>query len=201
MARRPTPPRLQKEMTPTPPTPPTPPAPPSPSAPSNPNPESQPQASAGNGAASVQPPVFRVENMLVKNISLEIPDRIEAPAFRGEPAIRMEMRNRARALARPNCHEVVLEVTARVNDGEETQLLVEVSQAGVFFIQGETAEQREILLNVHAPETLYPYVAQMLADLAARAGSPRFFPPPFNFRALYDQKRRAVAKREREAAE
>ena len=178
---------------------PAPPAPPDSPPPAPSNPESQPQPSAGgNGASAVQPPVFRVENMLVKNISLEIPDSIEAPAFRGEPAIRMEMRNRVRALPRPNCHEVVLEVTARVNDGDKTQLLVEVSQAGVFFIQGETPEQREVLLNVHAPETLYPYVAQMLADLAARAGSPRFFPPPFNFRALYDQKRRAVAKREKE---
>lgn len=190
-------------MTPSHPTPPAPPAPPvppdsPPAAPAPSNPDPQPQASADNGAATARSPVFRVENMLVKNISLEIPDSIEAPAFRGEPAIRMEMRNRARALSRPNCHEVVLEVTARVNDGDETQLLVEVSQAGVFFIQGETPEERELLLNVHAPETLYPYVAQMLADLAARAGAPRFFPPPFNFRALYGQKRRAVAKREKE---
>ena len=184
-------------MTPThPPTPPTPPTPPRPDSPDSP----APSGGAENGAAAVQPPVFRVENMLVKNISLEIPDRVDIPSFRGEPAIRMEMRNRARPFPRPHCHEVALEVTARVNDGEETQLLVEISQSGVFFIQGETPEQREILLNVHAPETLYPYVAQLLADLAARAGAPRFFPPPFNFRALYDQKRRALAKREKQDA-
>ena len=167
-------------------------------------PESPPpaplRAESENGASAVQPPVFRVENMLVKNISLEIPDRVDVPTFRGEPAIRMEMRNRSRPFPRESCHEVVLEVTARVNDGDETQLLVEISQAGVFMIKGETAEQREILLNVHAPETLYPYVSQLLADLCARAGAPRFFPPPFNFRTLYDQKRRAVEKREKEEA-
>lgn len=158
-------------------------------------PDSSPSDAAAarpDNPAAVRPPVFRVENMFVKNISLEIPDRVDFPTFRAEPAIRMEMRNRARAYPRPNCHEVVLEVTARVNDGDDTQVLVEVAQSGVFFIQGETPRQREVMLNVHAPEILYPYVAQLLADLAARAGAPRFFPPPFNFRALYEQKRRAV---------
>lgn len=166
-----------------------------PSIPPNPPGTSSSSGSGENGAAPGSP-VFRLENMLVKNISLEIPERVNYPTFRAEPVIRMEMRNRSRPFPRPHCHEVLLEVTARINDGEDTQLLVEVSQAGIFFIRNETPEQREVLLNVHATETLYPYVAQMLADLAARAGAPRFFPPPFNFRALYEQKRRAVAKKE-----
>ena len=177
-------------------TPPSPPNPPASSAP----PDSGAAPARENGAAKGAP-VFRLENMLVKNISLEIPERVDFPSFRAEPVIRMEMRNRSRPFPREHCHEVLLEVTARINDGEETQLLVEVSQAGIFFIQGETPQQREVLLNVHATETLYPYVAQMLADLAARAGAPRFFPPPFNFRALYEQKRRAVEKREKQEAQ
>lgn len=161
--------------------------------------------SAGNSAAkgadaAARPPVFRLENMLVKNISLEVPERVDAPSFRGEPAVRLEMRNHSRVFPRPNCHEVSLEATARISDGDHTQLLVEVAQAGVFFLEGETPRQRETLLNVHAPEMLYPYVSQLLSDLAARAGAPRFYLPPFNFRALYEQKLRAIEKRQAEEA-
>ena len=161
----------------------------------NPGANSGSAASGNSAAAAARSPMFRLENLLVKNISLEIPERVDAPTFRGEPAIRMEIRNRSRAFPRPHCHEVTLEATARINDGEETQLLVEVAQAGVFFMEGESERQREALLNVHAPEILYPYVSQLLSDLAARAGAPRFFPPPFNFRALYEQKLREVNKR------
>ena len=160
---------------------------------------SKPAAANGASGAGSVGAVFRVENILVKNISLEIPERVAVPAFRGEPVVQFKMQNRTRPLSDAQRHEVSLDATATVSDGDAPQLLVEVSQAGIFRVEGASAAQLEFLLNVSAPEALYPYAAQLISDLASRAGAPRFFPPPFNFRELHRRKLEAIEKRARES--
>ena len=139
--------------------------------------------------------VFRLENITVKNLSLEIPTAVVSPAFKQEPVVKMELRNAARGLNRENYYEVTLEVTLRLFSGEELQLLLETSQAGVVFLQNADAKLREEILNINAPEMLYPYISQLVGDLLMRAGAPRLFLPPFNFRALYAKKREAAEKK------
>lgn len=146
-------------------------------------------------AAANQQTVFRLENILVKNLSLEIPPAVVSPAFKQEPTVKLELRNTARELNRENYHEVVLEITLRLFSGEDLQLLIETSQAGVVFLQNAHGRVREEILNINAPEMLYPYASQMIGDLLMRAGAPRLFLPPFNFRALYAKKREAAEKK------
>ena len=47
---------------------------------------------------------------------------------------------------------------------------------------------------------LYPYAAQMIGDLLQKAGGPRLFLPPFNFRELLRKKTRAPQKSRRPSA-
>ncbi|MBE8159035.1 MAG: protein-export chaperone SecB [Betaproteobacteria bacterium] len=143
-------------------------------------------------AAAAAQTVFRLENILVKNLSLEIPSSVVSPAFKREPTVKMELRNAARGLNRENYYEVTLEITLRLFSGEELQLLLETSQAGVIFLQNAEGRLREEILNINAPEMLYPYAGQLVSDLLMRAGAPRLFLPPFNFRALYEKKRAVV---------
>ncbi len=138
--------------------------------------------------------VFRIENIVIKNLSLETPENVVTPTFKEDPVIKLELRNSSRPLSRDHYYEVVLETTMRAQSGDEVQLLVEVSQAGIFYLQNADAQQRETLLNVHAPELLYPYMSQLTSDLMMRAGAPRIFLPPFNFRALHEKKREALEK-------
>ncbi len=140
--------------------------------------------------------IFRLENVLLKNLSLEMPERVVAPSFSDSPNVNLEMRNSARNLKQENAYEASLELTARVRDGEDTVLLIEISQAGIFVIQNASAEQKQTLLNVHAPEILYPYASQCVSDLMLRAGAPRVFLPPFNFKALYQKKREYLQKQQ-----
>lgn len=139
-------------------------------------------------------PTFRLENILIKNLSLEMPSKVVAPTLGQNPTMKMELRNASRRLSRENYYEVTLDANCRLMSGEETQLLIEASQAGVVFIENADAALRERILNIHAPEMLYPYICQLTGDLLMRAGAPRLFLPPFNFRALYEQKRRAMEK-------
>ncbi|MGI9307344.1 MAG: protein-export chaperone SecB [Gammaproteobacteria bacterium] len=138
--------------------------------------------------------VFRVENILIKNVSLEIPSAVVSPSFSREPTVKLELRNSARPLSRENYYEALLETTVRLFSGEDLQLLAEISQAGVLFIQNADARAREEILNIQAPEILYPYAGHLAGDLLMRAGAPRMFLPPFNFRALYQKKLAAAQK-------
>ena len=84
-------------------------------------------------AAEKQGAVFRMENMLVKNLSVEMPDNVVAPEFANNPNVQLELRNSSRPLSRDNYYEVLLDATVRVRADEEIQLLIEASQAGIFF--------------------------------------------------------------------
>ena len=136
--------------------------------------------------------VFRMENILVKNLSLEMPKQTVTPAFKEDPTIKMELRNSARPLSRQHYYEVTLDATFRLQSGEDVQLLIETTHAGIVYVENATPLRREELLNIHAPEMLYPYASQTMSDLMIRAGAPRVFLPPFNFRALYEQRREAL---------
>ena len=76
--------------------------------------------------------VFRIENIVIKNLSLETPENVVTPTFKEDPVIKLELRNSSRPLSRDHYYEVVLETTMRAQSGDEVQLLVEVSQAGIF---------------------------------------------------------------------
>ena len=146
-------------------------------------------------AAAPEGPQFRIENILIKNLSLEMPDKVVAPAFSQDPTIKMEMRNSSRKLSRDDYYEVTLDVTFRLQNGEEVQLLIEAAQSGIVFLQNADARQRDEILNIHAPEMLYPYACQLTSELMARAGAPRLFLPPFNFRDLHQKKVEAINKK------
>lgn len=145
-------------------------------------------ASGGTGKAAI----LRVENIIVKSLSLEMPDKVVAPAFKEKPAVKMEMRNSSRRLSQENYYEVTLEMTFRAESGGETQLLIEAVQSGILFLQNADGAAREEALNIRVPEMLYPYLCQLTSDLMQRAGAPRMFLPPFNFRELHLQKKRAL---------
>ena len=138
---------------------------------------------------------FRLDNILVKNLSLEMPENIVTPVYGSEPTVQLELRNTSRALSRDNFSEVVLEATVRIRNGEDLQLLIEMSQAGIFYIEETDTEKRQILLNVHAPEILYPYLTHLIVDLMIKAGAPRIFLPPFDFRAVYEKRRELLQKK------
>lgn len=166
-----------------------------PAADANAQPASRGAAASGGEKIGVPlNPHFRLENTLIKNLSLEIPESVVTPVFNKEPTVNLEIRHSARALSREHYMEVLLEATARVRNGDDLQVLIEVSQSGIFFIQHEQADARRFLTNVQAPEMLYPYLSQVVSDLMSRAGAPRIFLPPFDFKRVYETKRAAQRK-------
>ncbi len=135
-----------------------------------------------------------LQKIYVKDLSFESP---KAPdVFRTETdeqtQTQLNMRSGHTDIGGDNV-EVTLTMTAEAKLNEDTLFLVEITQAGVFLLQGYTAEERQALIGSYCPATLYPYAREAIADLSTRGGFPPLLMQPINFDALYAQ-----ALRERE---
>ncbi|GGX82446.1 MULTISPECIES: protein-export chaperone SecB [Vogesella] len=137
-------------------------------------------------------PVFSIEKIYVKDLSLEIPN---APAIfleQEQPEIDMQLASEGRQLE-DGFFEVSLTVTVTAKLPEKTMFLCEVAQAGIFQIQNIPAEDIDPILGVACPNILFPYARETVSSLVGRAGFPPVLLAPINFEALYMQQRAAQA--------
>ena len=65
--------------------------------------------------------------------------------------------------------------------------LIEIAQAGIFLIQGYSADEHAVLLGSFCPNTLYPFAREAIADVVGKGGFPQLLLQPINFDALYMQ--------------
>ncbi|TCJ12889.1 protein-export chaperone SecB [Parasulfuritortus cantonensis] len=133
-------------------------------------------------------PVFNIEKIYIKDMSVEVPN---APAIfleQGQPKIDVQLRNNSEAIEN-GIYQTVLtaEVTAKIND--KTAFVVEVQQAGIFRAQNIPQEALEPMLAVGCPNILFPYLREAVSDAVGRAGFPSLYMQPVNFEAMYLQQR------------
>ncbi|MCW8879456.1 MAG: protein-export chaperone SecB [Kangiellaceae bacterium] len=154
--------------------------------------ENNAEAAAAEGQ---QAPQFAIQRIYVKDISFEAPNLPELFNTEFKPEVKMEMNSKSRQVA-DNNFEVVLSVTLSAEVEGKTAFLAEVQQAGLFFINGFNEQQTHQLLGAAAPESLYPYVREAVANLVGRTGFPAIQLAPVNFMGLYMER---MAKAQAEA--
>lgn len=132
-------------------------------------------------------PVFGIEKLYVKDLSVEVPHAPEVFLEREAPQIQIQLNTGGR-LVGESVYEVVLTVTVTAKIGEKTVFLVEVGQGGVFRIQNVPAEQIEPLIAVACPNILFPYAREVVSDAVSRAGFQPIVLQPVNFEAMYMQR-------------
>ena len=138
------------------------------------------------GDSASENPAFGVQKIYVKDVSFESPN---APGvFLGEwkPETQVQLTTEVRPLEDDN-HEVVLNLTVTVKNGETTAYLVEVKQAGIFLVRNYSDDQKGPLLGSLAPATLFPYAREAIANLVQKGGFPEMVLQPINFDALFAQ--------------
>lgn len=138
---------------------------------------------------------FRLDSIVVKNLSLEIPENVVAPVFTKKPEVQLELRNKSRPLNRDHYYEVQLEAAVHIKSSGELQVLIEVQQAGIFYFEEKAGQRQQEFLGIHAPTMLYPYLTYLVGDLMSHAGAPRVFLPPFNFALAYEKKQELMQKK------
>ena len=129
-------------------------------------------------------PVFGIEKLYVKDLSVEVPNAPEIFLEREQPQIEIQLNTGGRGVGE-GVFEVVLTVTVTAKLGEKTVFLVEVGQAGIFRIMNVPEEQIEPLIAVACPNILFPYAREVVSDVVSRAGFAPVVLQPVNFEALY----------------
>jgi preprotein translocase subunit SecB len=137
--------------------------------------------------AQAQQPVFTIEKIYVKDLSLEVPNSPQVFLERETPKVDIQLGTRASALDDGH-YEVVLTVTATATLSGKTVFLVEAQQAGIFQVRNLPRESVEPVLGVTCPNILFPYVREAVSDAIVRAGFPPFLLAPVNFEALFQQR-------------
>ena len=137
-------------------------------------------------------PVFAIEKLYVKDLSVEVPNAPEIFLERDAPEIQVQLQNNGTGIG-DGLFEVALTVTVTAKRGENTTFLVEVTQAGIFQIRNVPDEEVEPVVAIACPNILFPYAREAVSDIITRAGFQPVLLAPVNFEALYRQRQEQQA--------
>ena len=137
-------------------------------------------------------PVFAIEKIYLKDLSLEIPHAPQIFLERETPQIDIQLHTEGKPVAE-GIYDVVLTVTVTAKLSEKTLFLVEAAQAGIFQIQNVPEGDLEPILSITCPNIIFPYARETISDVITRAGFLPVILSPMSFEALYQQRQQAQA--------
>ncbi len=139
-----------------------------------------------------------IQKIYIKDFSFESPSAPDVFSKSDwSPKTNLNLR-RSHSAGTENVHEVVLTLTIEAKDEEKTVFLIELHQAGLFFISGYSEEEFKALVGSFCPNILFPYARETIASMVVKGGFPEFILQPINFDALYAH---GVAQAEAEAGQ
>ena len=141
-------------------------------------------------------PVFSIEKLYVKDLSLEVPGAPQIVLEREAPQVNVQLRTEAQNIDE-GVYEVVLTVTVSASIGEDrTLFLVEVAQGGIFQIRNVPEGDLEPVMMIGCPNILFPYAREAVSDAVTRAGFQPVLLSPVNFETLYQSQRQQAVQQD-----
>ena len=131
-------------------------------------------------------PVFSIEKIYLKDLSVEVPNAPEVFLERDVPTVDVNISSNARSV-QDGLFEVVVTVTITAKIKDKTVFLVEAAQAGVFQIRNVPQQDLGPLLGIACPNTLFPYARETISAVTSRAGFAPVILAPMSFEGLYQQ--------------
>jgi preprotein translocase subunit SecB len=138
-----------------------------------------------------QSPVFQIQRIYLKDLSLEQPNSPQVLLEQTQPQVDIQLSMAAEAIAQ-GLFEVTVTATVTTKVGDKTLFLVEAKQAGIFEIRNVPAEQQQGILGVVCPQMLYPYLRAIVSDVCTRAGFPPILLAEVNFQAMFEAQQQAA---------
>jgi len=139
-----------------------------------------------------QQPVFNIQRIYLKDLSLEQPNSPAIFLEQDAPGIEVSIDVGAEQLA-DGIHETTVTVTVTAKIRDKVAFLIECKEAGIFEMRNIPAEQMDPLLGITCPNILYPYLRANIADIVTRAGFPPIHLTEINFEVFYQQRKQAMA--------
>lgn len=132
-----------------------------------------------------QKPLFRLQKIYLKDVSFESPAVPEVFALEWNPSVDLQFDSDTEKVA-DNLFEVSVAMTVTATVEEKIAYLIEVTQAGLFHLEGYDNKTLKEELNTTCPAVLFPYVRAEVSKLVASGGFPQMLLAPINFHGMYD---------------
>jgi len=139
-----------------------------------------------------QTPVFQIQRMYLKDLSLEQPNSPQILLEQAQPAVDIQLGLGAEAIA-DGVYEVAVTATVTTKVNDKVLFLVEAKQAGIFEIRNIPADQVDQIIGIACPGIVYPYLRAIVSDVCTRAGFPPVLLAEVNFQAMYEAQRAQAA--------
>ncbi len=130
---------------------------------------------------------FAMQRIYTKDLSFESPSTPEIFKKQWQPQVNVDLNTKSDKIDEEGNFEVVLTVTITAKVEDHTAFLIEVQQAGIFFIKGFEGENLRRLLGTAAPNILFPYARETIDTVCVKGAFPAVMLAPVNFEALYQQ--------------
>lgn len=137
-------------------------------------------------------PVFQIQRVYLKDLSLEQPNSPEILLNQEQPGVEIQLGVDAKPVAE-GLFEITVTATVHTKIEEKTVFMVEAKQAGIFEIRNMANEQLGAILGIACPQIVYPYLRSNVADIIQRGGFPPVHMAEINFQAMYEQQQAEAA--------
>ena len=131
-------------------------------------------------------PVFQIQRVYLKDMSLEQPNSPAILLAQEQPTVDIQLGVEATPVA-DGLYEVAVTATVQTKIKDKTVFLVEAKQAGIFEIRHIPEDQMGPIMGIACPQIVYPYLRGNVADIVNRAGFPPVHLAEINFQAMYEQ--------------
>jgi preprotein translocase subunit SecB len=139
-------------------------------------------------AEADQSPVFQIQRVYLKDLSLEQPNSPAILLNPEQPSVDIQLGVDAQPVAE-GIFEVSVTATVTTKIKDQTVFLVEAKQAGIFEVRNLPEDQMGAVLGIACPQIVYPYLRGNVADTVQRAGFPPVHLAEINFQAMYESQR------------
>jgi preprotein translocase subunit SecB len=130
---------------------------------------------------------FSMQRIYIKDLSFESPSTPQLFKKQWQPQVSVDLNTKSDAIDDQGNFEVVLTLTITAKIEEETAFLIELQQAGIFYIKGFEGEPLRRILATAAPNVLFPYARETIDSVCVKGAFPALMLAPVSFEALYQQ--------------
>ena len=135
-----------------------------------------------------QSPVFQIQRIYLKDLSLEQPNSPQILLEQAQPQVDINLALAAEPVA-DAVYEVSVTATVTTKVKDKVLFLVEAKQAGIFEIRNIPEDQLQPIIGIACPGIVYPYLRAVVSDICTRAGFPPVILSEVNFQAMYEAQR------------
>lgn len=136
-------------------------------------------------ADDAQTPVFQIQRMYLKDLSLEQPNSPQILLEQQQPQVEINLAMAGGPVA-DGVFEVTVTATVTTKVKDKTLFLIEAKQAGIFEIRHVPDDQLQGILGIVCPQMIYPYLRAIVSDVCTRAGFPPIILSEVNFQAMFE---------------